>query len=229
MIKCDPLLFLLLCAITVALTGFIDGALFPASIIAVSLILSFKEKLFLRPIFWKSIGYFAFFALSSAWIYGLAPAPGVTASPWWTGLLVGLRIMAAGMVSLLFAVTVDRAALCRALVFRAGIPRRFVYGVVAAIASGPLLAEEWAIARQVSRSVDQGWKRVLPPLGMFIFLLAGLIRRSGDIAIALETRGATSTSVTPWRVPQANFNDWTWFAIGLSVLLITALASIALR
>lgn len=227
MSKRDPLLFLLLCVIAVALTGFVEGALFPASIIAASLILGFKEKLFQRTIFWKSMGYFAFFALSSAWIYGLAPAPGATTSPWWTGLLVGLRIMAAGMVSLLFAITVDRAALCRALVFRAGIPRRIVYGVVAAIASAPLLAEEWAIARHVARSVDRGWKRLIPPLGVFILLLAGLIRRSGDLAIALETRGAASALATPWRVPRADHGNWIWLATGLAFLLITALSSIA--
>lgn len=227
MSKRDPLLLLLLCVITVVLTGFIDGSLFPTSIIAVSLILGFKENVFQRTIFWNSVGYFSFFAASSAWIYGLAPAPGATASPWWTGLLVGLRIMAAGMVSLLFAITVDRAALCRALIFRAGIPRRFVYGVVAAIASAPLLAEEWAIARQVARSVNQGWKRMIPPLGVFVLLLAGLIRRSGDIAIALETRGASSAGPTPWRVPRAHYGDWIWLAVGLAFLLITALASLA--
>jgi energy-coupling factor transporter transmembrane protein EcfT len=225
--KRDPLLFLLFSAITVALTGFIEGALFPICMIVLSLALCVKEGLFQRVIFWKSMGYFIFFAVSSAWIYGLAPAPGATASPWWTGLLVGLRIMAAGTVSLLFAMTVDRAALCRALVFRAGIPRRFVYGIVAAIASAPLLAEEWAIARQIARSVDRGWKRILPSPGVLILLLAGLIRRSGDIAIALEMRGATSALTTPWRVPQARHVDWIWLVAGFAFLFVTAVASIA--
>ena len=218
----DPLLFLLWSVIAVALTGFIDGALFPTGLIVLAIGFSFVERLYRKTLFWKAMSYFLFFALSSAWIYAVAPAHGAPSASWWTGLIVGLRIMAAGLISLIFAMSVDRAALCRALVFRVGLSRRLVYGVVAAIAAGPMLAEEWAIARQVSRSVNSNWRRFLPSLGLFIILLAGLIRRADDLAIALETRGAALPDPTPWRVPKVQPLDRLLFSGGLVFLFVIA-------
>lgn len=219
----DPLLFLLWSVIAVALTGFIDGALFPTCMIVLAIGISLVERLYRKTLFWRAMGYFLFFALSSAWIYAVAPAPGAPSASWWTGLIVGLRIMAAGLISLIFAMSVDRAALCRALVFRVGLSRRLVYGVVAAIAAGPLLADEWAMARHITRSVSTDWRRFVLSFGLFIIVLAGLIRRADDLAIALETRGAALPDPTPWRVPKVQPQDRGLFGLGLFVLLAVAL------
>ena len=52
---------------------------------------------------------------------------------WQVALAVGLRTVAVGLVSMLFAYTTEPADLGRALVHRLHLPRRFVYGALAAI------------------------------------------------------------------------------------------------
>ncbi len=172
---------------------------------------------------------FLFFAVTSSWIYAVAPGNVYGWTGWQVALAVGLRTVAVGLVSMLFAYTTEPADLGRVLVHRLHMPRRFVYGTLAAIQFMPALAEEARMARMIARaSVPAGpgagfrrfWAGLNPGLG--ITLLAGAIRRAGTAALAMELRGLTATTRTsPWRVPQVATRD-----IVFTLAAIAALAAI---
>ncbi len=158
---------------------------------------------------------FAFFAVTSSWIYAVAPANVYGWTGWQVALAVGLRTVAVGLVSMLFAYTTEPADLGRALVHRARLPRRFVYGTLAAIQFLPALADEVRMARLIARASipdgpASGLRRSLaglnPALG--ITLLAGAIRRAGSAALAMELRGLSATTrSSAWRVPRIRRRD----------------------
>ena len=177
---------------------------------------------------------FLFFAGTSAWIYALAPDPRLgagSAAGWSTGLLVALRILATGLVSMAFALTTEPAALARALVHRARLPRRFVYGTLAAIQFLPALAEDARLSRLIARGAagpvggsGRGFAALRRALagfspGIGLMLLAGAIRRAGAAALAMELRGLSAARpVAPWRVPHRTARDEA-FAAGAALLL----------
>ncbi len=170
---------------------------------------------------------FLFFAVTSSWIYAVAPANIYGWSGWQMALAVGLRSIAVGLVSILFAFTTEPSDLARALIHRARLPRRFVFGALAAIQFLPALAEDARLARLVARtSLPPNASRLAMALAglradAVIALLAGAIRRAGTAALAMELRGlrATDGPRNAWRVPRAGWRDGV-FAI-LACLALT--------
>jgi energy-coupling factor transport system permease protein len=160
----------------------------------------------------------------------IAPSAGLG---WEVALLVGLRTVTAGLISIAFAMTSEPADLARALIQRAGLPRRFVYGSLAAVQFVPALAEEIRIARMAARAeVDQVRRRhavsrsfhllvagLNPGLGLV--LLSGVVRRASMAAIAMELRGlAAARGQLIWHVPQFTRRDLA-FSLGAIALLPT--------
>jgi energy-coupling factor transporter transmembrane protein EcfT len=227
MMPFDPILFLTLSMSTVLAAGLFGGLLFPSFVLLLGLILSGFFGLFCQKRFWQAMAFFIFFAVTSGWIYFVAPQH-ITPSgdAWHIASIVMLRIMAVGIVSTLFALTIDRAALCRALVYRVGLSRRYVYGTIAAIQLGPSLADDWRMARQINRLTQSGIRRWLPSPSLILNLLAGFIRRANDIAIGLEMRGVSMQPTTAWRVPQPTRRDWLIFWLGMMALMMGALLAL---
>lgn len=168
---------------------------------------------------------FAFFAVTSSWIYAVAPANVYGWTGWEVALAVGLRTIAVGLVSMLFAYTTEPADLGRALVHRARMPRRFVFGTLAAVQFLPALADEARMARMIARAAlpsgTARWRQALagfnPTLG--IILLSGAIRRAGTAALAMELRGLTTADATSgWRVPRVTRRDLAFAVVALAVL-----------
>ena len=136
-----------------------------------------------------------------------------------------------------YAVTTEPADLGRALVARAGLPRRFVFGTLAAIQFLPGLAEDARMVRLVARASIGGAEggcssrlRVAlaglsPAVG--VGLLAGAVRRAGTAALAMELRGLSATVPdTSWRVPRPTGRDVAFLAAALLVLaLVRALGT----
>lgn len=168
---------------------------------------------------------FAFFAVTSSWIYAVAPSNVYGWTGWQVALAVGLRTIVVGLVSMLFAYTTDPADLGRALVHRARLPRRFVFGALAAVQFLPALAEEARMARLIARAALTGgaprWRQATagfnPALG--VILLAGAIRRAGTAALAMELRGLTAAaSTSDWRVPRPKRRDLAFAIVAVAVL-----------
>jgi len=168
---------------------------------------------------------FVFFAVSSSWIYALAPANVYGFAGWDVALMVGLRTIAVGLISMSFAHTTEPADLGRALVHRARLPRRFVYGTLAAIQFLPALADDGRMAWMTARaSASDPPSRLNPMLiaripAIAITLLSGAIRRAGAAALAMELRGLSSTgSATAWRVPRFTRRDLCFAIAAIAVL-----------
>lgn len=171
---------------------------------------------------------FMFFAVTSSWIYAVAPSNVYGWSGWQVALAVGLRTVTVGLVSMLFAFTTAPGDLARALVHRARLPRRFVFGALAAIQFLPVLAEEARLARLVARAAlpSDASRLALALAGLradaVIALLAGAIRRAGTAALAMELRGLSVASGvgSAWRVPRVGRRDVVFAALTLAVLAL---------
>ncbi len=168
---------------------------------------------------------FAFFAVTSSWIYAVAPSNVYGWTGWQVALAVGLRTIVVGLVSMLFAYTTEPADLGRALVHRARLPRRFVFGALAAVQFLPALAEEARMVRMIARAALPGgtprWRQALAGFnpGLGIILLAGAIRRAGSAALAMELRGLTAAaSTSDWRVPRPKPRDLAFAIVAAAVL-----------
>ena len=186
----------------------------------------------------RGLAPFAFFALTSAWIYAVAPDPtyrAIGGTGWDAALLVTVRTFCVGLISLGYVLTTPAAGLARALVHRAGMPRRIVCGTLAAVQFLPGLAEELRMARLVARAAlpdparggpivaaVRRWGAGLGP-SVIVTLLAGAMRRADTAAIALELRGVAGPGrPTPWRVARFGRDDAA-FAV-LSGLVLAAVA-----
>jgi energy-coupling factor transport system permease protein len=184
------------------------------------------ERMPIRTLLWALLP-FVFFAASSSWIYAVAPAQPygqASGSGWGVALLVALRTISVGLVSVAFAFTTEPADLGRALVHRVGLSRRFVFGALAAIQFLPSLAEDARMARLTARASIGTASRLRVALAGFspsvgIGLLAGAIRRAGTAALAMELRGLSATSGgSAWRVPRATGTDAIFAVAALLVL-----------
>lgn len=176
---------------------------------------------------------FAFFALTSSWTYAIAPNQMydmARATGWSAAALVGLRTITIGLVSISFAFTTEPADLARALVARCALPRRFVYGALAAIQFLPALAEEARMARMTARAAlssaipdpSPGARLRLAFAGfepaVAVTLLAGAVRRASAAAIAMELRGLGVSSAAPvWRTPRFRRRDAVFCLVAMGL------------
>jgi energy-coupling factor transport system permease protein len=231
MTRFDPLTKL---AVAIVYVGYATLSQLSLELALLALLVSFlllaAERMPIRT-FALGLAPFLFFAVTSSWIYAVAPANIYGWTGWQVALAVGLRTVAVGLVSMLFAYTTEPADLGRALVHRLGFSRRFVFGALAAIQFLPSLAEEARLARIVARAaMPTGTARLRlwlaglnPAIG--IMLLAGAIRRAGTAALAMELRGLSATSGgSAWRVPRPGRADALFAAVALGLLALLGTA-----
>ena len=141
------------------------------------------------------------------------------------GLLGGVglaaRIIAIGVVGVVFAQTTDSTRLVDGLVQQARVPERFGYGALAAYQAVPRFAEDLATLRQARRirGLRGSWH---PRLLVSLLILA--IRHGDRLALAMDARGFDSGR------PRSRYRIAAWslldgaVALAGSVLLIAALA-----
>ena len=124
----------------------------------------------------------------------LAPGPGLAGE---RGLAMALRVLAIALPGVLLAVLTDPTHLADALVGQLRLPARFAYGALAALRLLPLLQQEWrmiGLARR-ARGVHAGANpvRAVEQFGSRCFaLLVAAVRRSGQLATAMDARGFDS-------------------------------------
>lgn len=226
MTRLDPLTKLVVAFAVIALATLDDRPLALAALAALLVVLLLAVERVPPRRFALALAPFLFFAATSSWIYAVAPANVYGWTGWQVALAVGLRTVAVGLVSILFAFTTAPGDLARALIHRARLPRRFVFGALAAVQFLPLLVEEARLARLVARAAlppDAGRPSLalagLRPDGA-IALLAGAIRRAGTAALAMELRGLSvaTGAGTAWRVPRAGWRDAVFVALTVLVL-----------
>lgn len=196
------------------------------------------ERIALARLAWAALP-FGLFALSSSWIYAVAPSPVYAGSGrgWAVGLLVGTRTLTIGLVSTAFVLTTEPADLARTLVARAGLPRRFVYGALAAVQFLPALSEEARLARMIARTLvrpaprrPRWWNRLHLALaglgpGIGIVLLAGAVRRASAAALAMDLRGLSAAHAPiRWRVPLFRRGDAVFVVLAAGFGVLACLA-----
>ena len=229
MTRLDPLAKLAVAFVVIAFATLSEraGELAALAILLVFLLLGVERVAPRR--FALALAPFLFFAVTSSWIYAAAPANVYGWTGWQVALAVGLRTVVVGLVSMLFAFTTEPGDLARALVHRARLPRRFVFGALAAIQFLPTLAQEAQMARLVARAaLPPDASRLTVALAGLradgaIALLAGAIRRAGIAALAMELRGLSTTggAGSAWRVPRAGWRDAAFAAAALAALMLS--------
>lgn len=163
-------------------------------------------------------GFFAFamFWMNAAWANVTDAAVVATVGPLHftdkgivIGLALALRILAVGLLSILFLSTMDPTEMVLSLVQQFRFPPRLAYSLMAALRFVPTLETEMQLVRAAHRIRGAGvdgrfaWGRRMYRYAMP--LLAGGIRRAERVAIAMEARGfsghgeRTYMRELPWR------------------------------
>lgn len=111
------------------------------------------------------------------------------------GLALALRIMAVGLLTLVFLGTMDPTDMVLSLVQQFRFPPRLAYSLMAALRFVPTLETEMQLVRAAHRirgaGVDGRLAWIKRAYRYAIPLLAGGIRRAERVAIAMEARGFT--------------------------------------
>ena len=142
------------------------------------------------------------------------------------GLVLFLRAIAGGMVSIFFARAIDPGGFVRALMAYLRLPAGIAYALFAAMQIVPdLAAQQIRIADAMRRG--RPLRRFPSPaaiLRLVIPLLAFAIRRAGRTAVAMEARGfSPGRARTLTDVPGFSWRD-AGFALASALLLVVALA-----
>lgn len=180
----------------------------------------------------RLINPFVLFAALSSWIYLVAenPAHAALGLPGWhSAIIVVIRILAIGLIAIAFAETTQPADLARALVLQAHLPRRFVYGALAAVQFMPALVEDYRMARLTAlsslpaaapgRGLWQRWRRLVAGMSpdVLVAIMAGALRRAGNAAVSMQMRGLADKPLTnTWRRKDITAADRA--LVGLTVL-----------
>ena len=138
--------------------------------------------------------------------------------------------VACGMISALFAVSVDPGALVRALMAWCRLPARIGHALFAAMQLVPDLASELQQMR-LARAMKSGarLRRIPGPreaLSLLIPLLAYAIRRAGRIAIAMEARGLSPGPRTIMHVPSFSRRDAAFALAAAGLILLSSLPAL---
>ena len=138
------------------------------------------------------------------------------------GLVLFLRAVSGGMISLFFALAVDPGRLVRALMASCRLPASIAYAMFAAMQIVPDLAGK-ANEMRMAAAMRAGRRPRRFPMpreiaGLLIPLLTYAIRRAGRSAIAMEARGFSATRPrTILDVPRFSRTDAAF--LGLNALL----------
>lgn len=146
------------------------------------------------------------------------------------GLALGLRILAVGLLTIVFLSTMDPTEMVLSLVQQFRFPPRLAYSLMAALRFVPTLETEMQLVRAAHRIRGAGvdgrfaWGRRMYRYA--IPLLAGGIRRAERVAVAMEARGFTGNAERtymrhlPWRPRD------TWFVVA-SFTVVIAIFSVS--
>jgi energy-coupling factor transport system permease protein len=149
------------------------------------------------------------------------------------GLTVALRTLVLALAASLFVMTTHPSELSATL-SAAGMPFRYSYLTGIALRFLPLFFEEFnrVIDAQESRGADiNRWgivSRMLVLPALILPLTVGAVRRSGDIAIAMEMRGLSTASTHGRTSMQFRVTRPIDFVLMATVVILTVLA-IAVR
>jgi energy-coupling factor transporter transmembrane protein EcfT len=181
----------------------------------------------------RRMGGFAFLAVGMSWIYLVAENPAYTPVAGhgaWTAATVAARILTMGLASLAFAETTRADDLARSLEQNAGLPRRLVQGVLAAIQFLPALADDYRMLRllqprgdgSVGARLRAGLAAVSPDVLLVLF--AGALRRAGAAALSMQMRGlGPHTAASAWRRKNLRQGD---LALVAGAVILAASASV---
>ena len=159
----------------------------------------------------------------------VAAETAVTSTAVSAGLVLFLRAIACGMISIFLALTTDPGALVRALMVYVRLSPRIAYALFAAMQLVPDLAGELQHMR-IARAMKSGrpLTRIPRPretIGLIVPLLAFAIRRASHTAISLEARGlAPGKRRTVLRRPLFAVRD-VLFGAGAALVLLVAAAN----
>lgn len=180
----------------------------------------------------RRMGGFAFLAVAMSWIYLVAENPAYTAHTGhgaWTAATVAARILTMGLASLAFAETTRADDLARGLEQNAGLPRRLVQGVLAAIQFLPALADDYRMLRLLQPRGGGGPRaRLRASLAavspdVLLVLFAGALRRASAAALSMQMRGlGPYTRASAWRRRELGPKDLALVA-GAVVLAVVAI------
>ena len=149
------------------------------------------------------------------------------------GLTVALRTRVLALAVALFIMTTHPSEISTALT-AAGVPFRYSYMTGIALRFLPLFFEEFnrVIDAQESRGADiNRWKiisRILVLPALILPLTVGAVRRSGDIAIAMEMRGLSTASANGRTSMQFRVTRPADYVLIAAVVLVTLLAVVVL-
>lgn len=141
------------------------------------------------------------------------------------GVVVAFRILAAGMLGVAYASTLDVTIFNIGLVRTFRVPPKFAYGIMAGFRLMPLFQAEWRKLRQARqlRGKDAKW-RWLRPVTYALPLLAQAIRMSERVAVAMEARGfvGNAANQTSARTYYRNVRIHWWdFAYGIFIVFVS--------
>ncbi|HEX5466391.1 MAG TPA: energy-coupling factor transporter transmembrane component T [Candidatus Limnocylindrales bacterium] len=140
------------------------------------------------------------------------------------GLVLGLRVAAIALTSVLVFAPSDTTTLADSLVQQWHLPDRIAYGTVAAIGLAPLVAADWnasGAARRL-RGLEPRWlpgRLTTVPDRLFVVLVAAL-RRAERLGLAMDARGFDSgLPRSRFRPLQGGWIDILIALIGLAVAI----------
>lgn len=143
------------------------------------------------------------------------------------GLILFLRALSGGAISLYFALTVDAGGFIRALMATLRLPPAIAYALFAALQIVPdLAARVHALRLGAAMRRGRAPRRFPSPreaAALMVPLLAYAIRRAGASAIAMEARGlAPGRPRTLTDVPGFSWRDLAFSAMMAAALLAVA-------
>lgn len=216
-----PLAFLVLTLVALMTLGglspvFILRSLVPFLLVAFSFV-------FLNTIFHRDLG-------ASTPLLDLGPLH-LTWEGLEIGLSIGLRVLFLVSTSLLFVATTEPGKLVLSLVQQARLDYKLAFALLVAYRFVPIFANEYAIIRAAGRVRGVGtesgaWSKLKALRRDAVPLLAGAIRRSERLAVAMDSRAfGAYPDRTYLRQTPVKASDWA-FLVG--TLLVSAALLLAL-
>ena len=159
---------------------------------------------------------------------GLVAATSLGASSWWiagqppdTAVAAGLRILALVLPGSLLAAWVDPSRLGDELAQWLRLPARPVVAAVAAMQQLDALGEQWRTLDRVRHVRGLGpsrwpWSRARHVASLTFALLVQTLRRSGQLAVAMDARGFASAHQRSWAQPP------TWRTRDTALVVVAA-------
>ena len=164
---------------------------------------------------------------------GLVAATSLGASSWWiagqspdTAAAAGLRILALILPGSLLAAWVDPSRLGDELAQWLRLPARPVVASVAALQQLDALGEQWRTLDRVRHARGLGprrwpWSRTRHVASLTFALLVQTLRRSGQLAVAMDARGFASAHQRSWAQPPTwGARDTVLFLVAVGIALV---------